>query len=316
MEVVELIFPVFAVIVTGYVFSRLGLLPDGVGDSLIQFLFYVAIPALLFVVIAQEETKALLNWPFIVSFGGATVVVFLLMLAFAIYVLKSSAVSATMLAMIAVASNTGIVGLPLLHSLFGNKVIVLAALANILVVLLIIIQVFLLEATKPKEPDEVVSILAHLKKVLLNPVILSTILGLAYAISPLSLPKIVVNYLDVLSAAVAPCALFAVGMSIRPASIVQSGSTVILAASAKLIVLPALALLIVLSVGADPLVAVAVVVSAALPTAKNEFILAKQYHQSEELAAQTVSLTTAISIVTLILWLLALSRIYPDSFSI
>lgn len=316
MEVVELIFPVFAVIVTGYVFSRLKLLPDGVGDSLIQFLFYVAIPALLFVVIAQEETKALLNWPFIVSFGGATVAVFLLMLAFGIYFLKSTAVAATMLAMIAVASNTGIVGLPLLHSLFGNKVIVLAALANILVVLLIIIQVFLLEATRPKEPDEVVSILAHLKKVLLNPVILSTILGLAYAISPLSLPKVVVNYLDVLSAAVAPCALFAIGMSIRPASIVESGATVMLAASAKLIVLPALALLIVLSVGADPLVAVAVVVSAALPTAKNEFILAKQYHQSEELAAQTVSLTTAISIVTLILWLLALSRIYPDSFSI
>lgn len=316
MEVVELIFPVFAVIVTGYVFAKLKLLPDGIGDALIQFLFYVAIPALLFVVIAQEETKALLNWPFIVSFGGATVAVFLLMLAFAIYFLKSTAVAATMLAMIAVASNTGIVGLPLLHSLFGNKVIVLAALANILVVALIIIQVFLLEATRPKAPDEVVSILAHLKKVLLNPVILSTILGLAYAISPLSLPKVVVNYLDVLSAAVAPCALFAIGMSIRPASIVESGATVMLAASAKLIVLPALALLIVLSVGADPLVAVAVVVSAALPTAKNEFILAKQYHQSEDLAAQTVSLTTAISIVTLILWLLALSRIYPDSFSI
>ena len=57
MEVVELIFPVFAVIVTGYLFSRLKLLPDSVGDSLIQFLFYVAIPALLFVVIAQEETR-------------------------------------------------------------------------------------------------------------------------------------------------------------------------------------------------------------------------------------------------------------------
>ncbi|WP_419907165.1 AEC family transporter [Hoeflea sp.] len=316
MEVVELIFPVFAVIVTGYLVSRLNLLPDSVGDSLIQFLFYVAIPALLFVVIAQEETKALLNWPFIIAFGGATVVVFLLMLAFGIYFLKSGAIAATMLAMIAVASNTGIVGLPLLHSLFGNKVIVLAALANIIVVVLILIQVFLLEVAKPKTSGEADSILAHMKKALLNPIVLSTILGLAYAISPLSLPKIVVNYLDVLSAAVAPCALFAVGMSIKPASIVESGKTVLLAASAKLIVLPALALLFVLLVGADPLVAVAVVVSAALPTAKNEYILAKQYHQSEELAAETVSLTTAISIVTLILWLIALSRIYPGSFSI
>ena len=257
-----------------------------------------------------------MNWPFIIGFGGAMVIVFFLMLAFGIYVLKSRPVAATMLAMISVACNTGIIGLPLLHSLFGNKVIVLAALANIVVIALFLIQIFFLEADRSDTTDGSGSKLEHMRKAVLNPLVLSTIVGLAYAISPLTLPKIVVNYMDILSAAVAPCALFAVGMSIKPASIVESGKIVLLAASTKLIILPALALLIVLVIGADPLVAVAVVVSAALPTSKSEYIFAKQYHLSEELTGETISLTTAISVITLVLWLIALSRIYPGSFSI
>jgi hypothetical protein len=37
MEVLVLVFPVFAAIVTGYAFARLGLLAEGVGLALIQF---------------------------------------------------------------------------------------------------------------------------------------------------------------------------------------------------------------------------------------------------------------------------------------
>jgi predicted permease len=54
----------------------------------------------------------------------------------------------------------------------------------------------------------------------------------------------------------------------------------------------------------------------AVPTAKTEFLLAKQYHQSEELVADTISFTTAVAVVTLIVWLLLLSWIYPGAFSL
>ena len=316
MEVINLILPVFAVVVTGYLFARFGLLPAEYGGVLIQFVYYVAIPALLFVVIAQEQIENLLNWPFIAAYGGVVGAVFLLVLLGAVSFRKMALAPATMLATISVGSNTAIIGLPLLHSLFGHKIVVYAAITNVIVVILFLIQVLLLEAAAAGKSESKGSALSHLKNAVLNPIILSVILGVAYAILPFDLPKLVVGYLELLGAALTPCALFAIGMSIKPDIIFKSGGTIFFASIVKLLLLPALVFLAAQAIGLDPLVTITAVVAAAVPTAKSEFILAKQYHQSEELVAGTVSLTTAISIITLILWLLLLSYVYPGAFSL
>lgn len=264
MQIFSLIFPIFAIILTGYVFAKFEILPDKVGDSLIQFVFYVGIPALLFVAIAQQDTNDLLNWPFIATFGGATGVVFLLILIGARFLRGIELGAATMIAMISVASNTGIIGLPLLHSLFGHKAIVLAALANIIMVGFILIQIILLEMAIPQAPGKTGSKLRHIRKAVLNPIVLATIIGLAYAISPFSVPAIFVNYLDVLSASVAPCALFAVGMSIKPASLLKSGPVILFASSIKLVGLASLVLAITHLLDLSPLISTVAVISAAL----------------------------------------------------
>ena len=292
--------------VTGYLFARLSILPENLGGALIQFVYYVAIPALLFVVIAQEQIESLLNWPFIAAYGGVVTVLFLLILLGSIFWRKMALASATMLATICVGSNTAIIGLPLLHSLFGHKIIVLSAITNVIVVALFLVQVLLLEAAEAKDPDSDGSALVHIKNTVLNPVILSVLLGVAYAITPLSLPKLVTDYMELLGAALTPCALFAIGMSIKPDAVLKSGAMIVFASAVKLLILPLLVFAAARIIGLDPLLTIVAVVAAAVPTAKSEFIFAKQYHQSEELVAGTVSLTTAASIVSLILWLVVL----------
>lgn len=316
MEVINLILPVFAVVVTGYLFARLDILPESLGGALIQFVYYVAIPALLFVVIAQEQIDSLLNWPFIAAYGGVVAVLFLVILLASIFWRKMALGSATMLATICVGSNTAIIGLPLLHSLFGHKIIVLSAITNVIVVTLFLVQVLLLEAAEETDPDSNGSKLTHIKNAVLNPIILSVLLGVAYAITPLSLPKVVTDYMELLGAALTPCALFAIGMSIKPDAVLKSGATIIFASAVKLLVVPILVFVAARIIGLDPLLTIVAVVAAAVPTAKSEFILAKQYHQSEELVAGTVSFTTAASIVTLILWLVVLSYVYPGEFTL
>ncbi|MCG8542751.1 MAG: AEC family transporter [Alphaproteobacteria bacterium] len=315
MEVINLILPVFAVVVTGYLFARLNVLPESVGGTLIQFVYYVAIPALLFVVIAQERIDSLLNWPFIAAYGGVVAAVFLIILIGSMLSRKMALASATMLATICVGSNTAIIGLPLLHSLFGHKIIVLSAITNVIVVALFLVQVLILEASGPNDSESDGSKLAHIKNAVLNPIILSVILGVAYAITPLSLPKLVTDYLELLGAALTPCALFAIGMSIKPAEVLKSGATIVFASTVKLLVVPILVFAAARMIGLDPLMTIVAVVAAAVPTAKSEFILAKQYHQSEDLVAGTISLTTAISIISLIVWLVVLSYVYPGEFS-
>lgn len=315
MDVINIILPVFAVVVTGYLFARLGILPESVSGALIQFVYYVAIPALLFVVIAQEKIDALLNWPFIAAYGGVVAAVFLIILLGAVVWRRMPLSAGTMLATISVGSNTAIIGLPLLHSLFGHKIVVLAAITNVVVVALFLVQVFLLEAAGTTGSDDRRATLVHIKNTLLNPIILSVILGVAYAITPFELPKIASDYLELLGAALTPCALFAIGMSIKLEDLLKSGAPMVFASVIKLLILPILVLAACRLIGLDPLLTIVAVVAAAVPTAKSEFILAKQYHASEELVAGTISLTTAVSILTLILWLILLSYIYPGAFA-
>lgn len=315
MEIIALIFPVFAIIVTGFLFARFKVLPGNVAGSLTQFAFWVAIPALVFGVIAEQEISSLLNWPFILVYGGVTSVLALLLFLAARLWKGMDLGMATMFAMVSVVSNTGIIGLPLLHALFGRDAAVLATLAIIVVIVVVVVQVLVLE-TVTRGEGQSVSLLGPLRNAILNPMIMAAILGVIVAASPVTLPKMVVDYLDVLGGALAPCALFAVGMVIDPLAIKRTGSVVAVATFFKLIALPSIVFAIALILRFDPLMTVALVISAAVPTAKNEFILSEKYHQAEEITAETVSATTALAVVTLIVWLLILSWVFPDAFSL
>ena len=59
MEIADLILPVFAVVITGWIVGATGYLSRGLSDALIHFAYNVAMPALLIVTIAQEPAHAL-----------------------------------------------------------------------------------------------------------------------------------------------------------------------------------------------------------------------------------------------------------------
>jgi len=69
MEVVDLVLPVFAVIVTGWLAGQLGYISRSLADGLVHFAYNVAMPALLFITVAQEPARNLLEWRFLMAFG-------------------------------------------------------------------------------------------------------------------------------------------------------------------------------------------------------------------------------------------------------
>lgn len=76
MQIADLILPVFAVIVTGWIVGYTGYLPRALSDALIHFAYNIAMPALLIVTIAQEPAHSLINWRFVVAFGGGSLLCF------------------------------------------------------------------------------------------------------------------------------------------------------------------------------------------------------------------------------------------------
>jgi malonate transporter len=78
MKVADLVLPVFAIIVTGWLAGWLGYISRSLADGLVHFAYNVAMPALLFVTIAQEPARSLLEWRFLFAFGGCSILYFML----------------------------------------------------------------------------------------------------------------------------------------------------------------------------------------------------------------------------------------------
>ena len=62
MAVADLVLPVFAIIVTGWLAGWLGYISRSLADGLVHFAYNVAMPALLFVTIAQEPARNANVW--------------------------------------------------------------------------------------------------------------------------------------------------------------------------------------------------------------------------------------------------------------
>jgi malonate transporter len=80
-----------------------------------------------------------------------------------------------------------------------------------------------------------------------------------------------------------------------------------LLSAVKLVLMPLIVYGLSVSLGLDPLYTIAAVICAAVPTAKTAYILAGEYHCEEMMVASTVSMTTLASVISLMIWLYALS---------
>ena len=307
MEIANLVLPVFAIIVTGWLAGWLGYISRSLADGLVHFAYNVAMPALLFVTIAQESARSFLEWRFLLAFGGGSILCFLLVFLAVRLGCGRGTASSTMYGMAAAMTNTGFVALPILHSIYGQPAVLPAAVATVFVAAVMFpAAVILLESEQGGKHGRIAHPLTLMKQILLNPMVLSTLIGLAWAIAGWPIPAPLAAYLNIFAGALTPCALFAIGLGLSVEGIAASLAASIALAAVKLLLMPLVVYGLCLASGLNPLYTIAAVVCAAVPTAKTTYILAGEYKVEEPLVAATVSITTVLSVATLLGWLYAL----------
>jgi malonate transporter and related proteins len=307
MEVVDLVLPVFAVIVTGWLAGQLGYIARSLADGLVHFAYNVAMPALLFVTVAQEPARHLLEWRFLLAFGGGSILCFALVLMAVRVGCGRDLRSGTMFGMSAAMTNTGFVALPILHAVYGKPAVLPAAIATLFVAAVMFpLNVILLEIG-PGRHGSSVSASLLLKQIVLNPMVLSTTIGLMWTIAGLPLPAPLVAYMNIFAGALTPCALFAIGLGLSVDGLRSNLAASAVLAAVKLVIMPFIVYGLCVVLGLNPLYTVAAVVCGAVPTAKTVYILAGEYKVEKPLVAATVSMTTLLSVVTLLGWLYGLS---------
>jgi malonate transporter len=308
MEVADLVLPVFAIIVTGWLAGWLGYISRSLADGLVHFAYNVAMPALLFVTIAQEPARNLLEWRFLLAFGGGSILCFALVFLAVRAGWRRDVASSTIHGMTAAMTNTGFVALPILHSLYGQPAVLPAAIATVFVAAVMFpAAVILLESGGRGAYGLSVRTIVLVKQIVLNPMVLSTLIGLAWAIAGVPIPAPIAAYMNIFAAALTPCALFAIGLGLSVEGMRSNLAASVVLAAVKLVIMPLIVYGLCVASSLNPLYTIAAVVCAAVPTAKTVYILAGEYKVEEPLVAATVSITTLLSVATLLGWLYALS---------
>ena len=146
------------------------------------------------------------------------------------------------------------------------------------------------------------------------PFVVATALGVASAAFHIEPPVALDRLLQFLQNASAPCALFTLGVTVALRPFTRVPWEVPFLVLIKLVVHPAVALVMLTALGPfDPNWVAAAVLMAALPPALNVFVLGRQYEAWVEPASGSVLLGTLVSVATLttVMWLVQHGALSP-----
>ncbi|MFF2079409.1 AEC family transporter [Kitasatospora sp. NPDC058162] len=286
--------PIWALTAVGYVVARAGLLGPQAELVLTRFVFHVAMPAALFLMISRTPLGNFAN-PSMLAFAAGTTVATALGLLAGRLLFRRKRGELAIGAMAAGYVNSANLGIPVTMQVVGDASFVgPVVLFQILVVTPAVLTVLDSGAAGRR---------ALLTLPLRNPVLIATALGAVASATGLRLPAELHHSADLLGAAGVPTALVALGMSLhnRPAAEGRSlRAEVGLTVAVKTLVQPLVALIMagpVLHLPTHQLLTV--VLFSALPTAQNVYTYAREYGQGTDLARDTVLWSTLVSMGTL-----------------
>jgi predicted permease len=298
--------PFFALIATGYGAARGGIISNDAAATLTKFVFYFALPAMIFGFASGLDLAEVLDLNLVGAYLGATATVYALVTIVAR--LRGLNWGETAVeAQLSCIGNNGFLAIPVLLILMGERVIsplLLILSIDLLIFSTLIVVILTVHKQGAITLSSIGSIGLNVAK---NPMIVSIGLGLLVGTLNIETPVPIAEFLGILGAAATPCALFAIGASLADKS-AERPSVAIWLSFAKLVIHPALAAILAFWVFAlDPFLAGVVVATAAMPTAGNIYILAQHYGVAAKRASSTILVSTVGAVATLSLVMLLVS---------
>ena len=299
--------PVFALIVIGAAAVRLRLLEMVAVRGMSDFVFYAAMPSLLFGSVAGAPPLRLVDVAG--SFLAGAMLLFAAAVIVARTILGAQLAQASVFALNCEFGNTVMLGIPVIDAAYGRPgVAYLLAVIAFHSGILLPLATILIEAdplshggTAGRGPIAVLR--AALPGLARNPVVVSIVLAFLWRATGLPIPAPLQRLLGLLGAAGPPLALFCLGATLPRPRGWSDLREVSAAGLFKLALMPVVVAVIARAIGVTGVAFAVVVMASAMPTGANAFLLARRFATMAEASASTVVISTALSVVTLTLLL-------------
>ncbi|MBM7660004.1 putative permease [Bacillus mesophilus] len=136
------------------------------------------------------------------------------------------------------------------------------------------------------------------KEVIRQPIIYALIVAMILKWGNLKIPMFIWQPLESISNAFLAIALVTLGAQIAYLKIEKISKALLLSIVGKLILSPLVACLLIFILGLEGITAQALLIASSFPTSRNSALLALEYNNAPEFAAQAVLLTTILSSIT------------------
>ena len=311
LNILQVTFPFFALVLAGYVAAQRRLLPLDAIAGLNSFVLFFALPCMLYRFGAGTPIVQLLDATLFLTY----LLCALLMVGFAIAISLNARIrwnDAAFGALVAAFPNTGFMGVPLLVALLGNAAAgpaIVTIICDMVITTSLCIALSRLDGAD--EHGAAKAAKNALRGVLTNPMPWAVLLGALASAFEFELIGPVGKTVGLLADAASPVALFTIGAVLARSQIQvrESGHPPILLrdylpiAVTKLVVHPVLVLLVLLTaqqwgLALERFTIVSVVLVAALPSASNVALLSERFGADTGRIARIILVTTAAAFLT------------------
>ena len=293
--------PIFLTLMLGLFFRKIGLFDDTFVSRLNKFVFNAALPALLFLDIANSDFYSVWNTKFVLFCFFVTLISIGISTGLS-YLLKPRNIQGEFI-QASYRSSAALLGIAFIQNIYGS-----AGIAPLMIIgsvpLYNIMAVVVLSFFSPERKTlDAGTGKKTLKGIITNPIIIGILVGMAWSLLRLPLPQIAQKTVSSIGATATPLGLMAMGASFDFKKALGQKGPAAAASALKLAGFCALFLPLagVLGFREEKLVAILIMLGSA--TTVSCYVMAKNMHYEGTLTSSVVMLTTLGSAFSVTAWL-------------
>jgi malonate transporter len=305
LDILTVVLPVFLVTGAGYVAAWRGLFGPGAVDGLMIFTQKFAIPCLLFSGVATLDLGAEFDPALLLAFYSGSTMNFVLGLLGARFLFGRPWPDSVAIGFVPLFANSVLLGLPITERAYGADALASNfAIISVHAAYCYFLGITTMEIVKSRGATGLETLRKVVTAIFSNALMIGIVLGFLFNLSGFPVPGVLQEALDLMIRAALPAALFGLGGILYRYRPEGDLSIVAFICALSLFAHPALTL----ALGSGPAALTeaqlrSAVVTAAMAPGVNSYLFADMYGVARRVAATAVLAGTAISVITVTVWI-------------
>ncbi len=286
----------YIIVLVGVICDKIGFFTEKTAKACTDLLFYIITPCVIIKSFLTQEFTKESGISLLIALGFGFLIHIVAIIINMPLFKKGDPEKNCIFKYSSIYGNVGYMTLPLTEAILGSEgVFYCSAVVMAFNVLSFTHGIYIMNKTSEKSDK------FDLKKLIFNPGVISVAIGLPLFLLKVDLPDIIFKPVDYIAATQTPVAMLIFGTFLAHTkfSDILKNKQILLVSLSKLIVLPAVMIIIYKLSGLTGTLLTALTISSCAPTANNTVMFAAKYNKDTSLAAQVIACVSFISIITM-----------------